>query len=160
MYSLFTREKGTLGANPHRADDMPSTTSLAIIVFACIGSVFALYAYHVEMQLANPGYVPTCDSYGYSCSKVFTHPGGHLLSFVGLVPRHHALDFSSALLGFLFYAFTIVLALAPTNVGDASERRSRRLLKAAVQQGSALFSGFITVFMFYGTPSSPRLRCT
>jgi len=135
---------------------------LLLLLPAClVGSLFSLYAYHVELSLDSPGFVPLCDSaaHGWSCSRVFAHPGGHLLSFVGLVPRHSALDISSALLGFAFYLFCLLWSLFPVRVGLADEQDQRRKVKATVQLGAALFSGLISIFMSYVMVTMVREIC-
>jgi uncharacterized membrane protein len=120
-----------------------SRPSVLLPLLCVVGTITSLYAYHVETQLATPGYVPLCDNalHGWSCSRVFTHPGGHLLSFVGLVPRHSVLDLSSALLGCMFYQFSLAWYLL-LRVGAVPA-----LAYHVVALGSSVFSLAITAFM-------------
>jgi uncharacterized membrane protein len=87
-----------------------------IHLVAMVGMAAALYALHVEAELAAAppgGYKAACDlnnaltrslGISFSCTKVFSSSYGHILSHWGLVPRGHPLDISLALSGIILYS--------------------------------------------------------
>jgi uncharacterized membrane protein len=84
------------------------TPDYAIHSLAFMGLMVSLYVVWVEQKLEakEAGYQPLCDakSLGISCSKVFTSDAGHLLSYVGLLPRDSPLNVSNGTVGVLFYS--------------------------------------------------------
>ena len=84
----------------------------ALPVLGFLGLLISLYIVYVEVNLAASAmYQPMCDSetLGVSCSKVFSSNAGHLLSFVGVVPKRSQLDLSNGVLGSIFYMIIFVV---------------------------------------------------
>src|SRR4051812_33780540 len=88
------------------------TPDYPLPILGFIGTILSLYVFYVEQRLAaNSEYHPACDSetLGVSCSRVFGSDAGHLLSFIGLVPKHSVLDLSNGLTGTMFYLYLLIL---------------------------------------------------
>eukprot|EP00933_Yihiella_yeosuensis_P014093 TRINITY_DN12761_c0_g1_i2.p1 TRINITY_DN12761_c0_g1~~TRINITY_DN12761_c0_g1_i2.p1 ORF type:complete len:169 (-),score=17.95 TRINITY_DN12761_c0_g1_i2:151-657(-) len=69
---------------------------LVLEFFVILGIALNIYTMYVESQIAQvPGYVPACNLGSWSsCSKVFTSPYAHILSYWGLVEKGSTLDLS------------------------------------------------------------------
>jgi uncharacterized membrane protein len=89
------------------------TPDTALSIVAGLGLLLSAYVVYVEQRLeGDAAYQPLCDSkdLGMSCSAVFTSDAGHLLSFLGLVPKGSSVDLSNGVAGVLFY---LALMLIP-----------------------------------------------
>jgi vitamin-K-epoxide reductase (warfarin-sensitive) len=74
---------------------------IPLIIFSCIGFSISLYAYIIEQKIrSTPDYKPFCDiNDRISCSKPLKSEYSNLFFF------------SNAIVGMVFYALTIVLAI-------------------------------------------------
>mmetsp|Transcript_11083 Transcript_11083/g.12688 ORF Transcript_11083/g.12688 Transcript_11083/m.12688 type:complete len:224 (+) Transcript_11083:153-824(+) len=76
------------------------------------GLAVAAYALYIESSLEkNPFYVPGCNAFGGSCSKVLTSSYSHILSHWEILPKGHVLDLSLAQAGIFLYT-TYFLAIS------------------------------------------------
>jgi uncharacterized membrane protein len=90
-------------------------SSLIHVGLCLTGIALALYASHVEYMITGGfgNYTPTCDSLGWgmSCSRVFTSPYSHILSYWGIVQKGSTLDLSLPHLAIPYFFGMLTLPL-------------------------------------------------
>lgn len=98
------------------------SSSILLFILGCVGLILSLYALHVDSKLHEQNdndeilepFVALCDIklIGASCSKVFTLPIGHMVSYFRIVPKGHILDVPNAMIGAVFYTIQILIYLS------------------------------------------------
>uniref|UniRef100_A0A7S3K6R5 vitamin-K-epoxide reductase (warfarin-sensitive) n=1 Tax=Aureoumbra lagunensis TaxID=44058 RepID=A0A7S3K6R5_9STRA len=106
-----------------------------VVLLGVFGLLVSLYALHVETKLADPFYVPACNTSWGSCAAVFGSEYAHLLSKWGLVAKGSALDFSLATMGAFNYSLYIFYPFWP--------RSTRATLLILLATASCLFSVYL-----------------